>query len=209
MPLMVRDDEGPHHMGSPLGCGQPAEVFERWCLGGGPEPEFPIFVMESSNTAAVYPIIHFDNTLLMNYLSADHICIAYPRLTARKQGCVHPQFGFRFHPYLPSQISWRTQGYTLMYPLQFSTIPVPGGRKSTYTCASQRRTFYDGLSLVIPLCNGSSHVDIPQDTCSWILGGLLCGPRCHSCRITPNQGGQVHLQEPGVGFPSRYQFVRQ
>lgn len=43
-------------------------------------------VYQSANEAAVFPIPFSRHTLLMNYMSFDHICIAYPTTTLRHRG---------------------------------------------------------------------------------------------------------------------------
>lgn len=47
-----------------------------------------IRVYRSANQSAVYPIVFFRHTMLMNYLSFDHMCVAYPALTFTGRGAI-------------------------------------------------------------------------------------------------------------------------
>lgn len=47
-------------------------------------------IIESYNASALLPIAYFWSTHVMNYASADTICVAYPSLTFNSRGCYSP-----------------------------------------------------------------------------------------------------------------------
>ncbi|EIW60987.1 uncharacterized protein TRAVEDRAFT_98979, partial [Trametes versicolor FP-101664 SS1] len=52
--------------------------------------DLDIDVIQSCNASALYPIPHFWSSHLMNYLSADGFCIAYPDYTLTGRGILTP-----------------------------------------------------------------------------------------------------------------------
>ncbi|OCH86568.1 hypothetical protein OBBRIDRAFT_690064, partial [Obba rivulosa] len=49
-------------------------------------PQGVIEVIRSARESALYPLCFFSSTLLMNYISADSFCVAYPSLTLLRRG---------------------------------------------------------------------------------------------------------------------------
>ncbi|KAH9943737.1 hypothetical protein B0H21DRAFT_663556, partial [Amylocystis lapponica] len=51
---------------------------------------FHIDVIVSAENTATFPIAHWWTSLLMNFVSADTLCCAYPTLTLERRGLYHP-----------------------------------------------------------------------------------------------------------------------
>ena len=178
-------------------------------------------IIESRVKSSTFPIPHFSNTVLMNFLAYDHICVAYPRLTLLRRGCLHPFYMNEPMETTPDNFILERHGFKIHYPFSQDDGDLARGhfncayprpapyhtphgsgsganiasmeRKGTYTCAQWTRNFYDPECLHIPL-NGSSLHRLQYET-EWELGGLRCGSDCAQCNGYMGQGeGVVYVE---------------
>ena len=157
-------------------------------------------IIQSSISAADYPIASFHSTLVMNKLTYDHLSIAYPRLTLEERGVITPDTaGHR-----DAILKCIQQGYKLQHNPQgwFANGHVVGhkGCNTAYVCARETRSFYDRKALVVPILGNQA--TIPKKTVQWEFGGFGCGEDCVLYHI-----GEERCCELRQGRSNKISFV--
>lgn len=167
------------------------------------------YIIESKDESALLSIPTFHNTLAMNFLAFDHICVAYPKLTLQGIGCMHPKYFSNPFRLISQNSAYEASGFRVRYPMQPdgaqlsrgkipSTCPVTPSLEDLsghglYTCPQLTREFYDKYCMILPF-NGISFV-YPNFTCKWELGGIRCGGTCYRCGWNTGIGsGKGHLE---------------
>lgn len=168
-------------------------------------------VIKSSSNAPEHPIAMFHSTIVMNILGGDHISIAYPRYTMEGKGILHPAHPSPI-PQAAAIIKYINRGFALSHSHQ-GQLPFVDPQTcgpydpeefhdscgQSYTCPLQTRSFYDDTSLIIPV--GSNHVQLPEWSVEWTLGGFGCGNGCvpfasaeaDECPLNPRECSYLHF----------------
>ncbi|KAI0066303.1 hypothetical protein BV25DRAFT_1835928 [Artomyces pyxidatus] len=145
-----------------------------------------IDVITSTRNSPLLPITYFWATLVTNYISADDICITYPRLTLKGIGLINPIRKPTFRVILCIE-KYSDRGFTLvdfgMGPgATLHTIFNP----TPINCPHTYRTFEDSSCLRIKFDDvGESAPDalFPILDPMWTFGGPLCGPGCNVTKL--------------------------
>lgn len=141
-----------------------------------------IQIIESAYSTAQSAVPYFHTTLVMNILAYDHISVAYPKLTLKQEGILHPDPVPNIGLQVKALFKYIKRGYRLQYHIQgslpFADDTTEEGEfcASSYVCCRERRSFYDSKSLVLPI--GGGVVMQPRKRAMWTLGGLGCGMGC-------------------------------
>lgn len=145
-------------------------------------------IIPSKNSCALYPVAQFWGTHLINYLSADSYCVAYPKLTLSHRGLLSPFQLFAecsTTPHLRTLVDkYETRGISV----DLRSDPV-GPTSSTpsckgdQACARTRRFFGDrfcaqGWISRRELPSARARMLPSSQTTYWWLGGEGCGPAC-------------------------------
>ncbi|PSR75527.1 hypothetical protein PHLCEN_2v9092 [Hermanssonia centrifuga] len=136
-------------------------------------------VMRSSSSSAFHPIAYFHSTLVMNYITADSFCIAYPNSTlVRKIGLIQSR---QLRPQASSALQkYRGRGYHFYREArQFIAAPSTECLPHGY-CTRTRRFFGDKhcISVTFGDTSTSTHVVGSRLTTSWVFGGVACTTAC-------------------------------
>lgn len=144
-----------------------------FCVGTG-----TIRVYRSANRSAVYPIAFFRNTLLMNYLSFDHICIAYPHLTFGRRGVV-TTCALEDVEYGLTEID-RSYGYDIAEEFSCDTSTGVSGCMVCPVCPRLLRTMRDVRCSFIRLT--TQPFQLVRHNVEWRMGTLRCVSCCGRSR---------------------------
>lgn len=129
-----------------------------------------IKVFRSANHSPVFPLAFFRHTLLMNYASFDHICVAYPGLTLYRRGVVTSRMLDG-----ADRIAVETDrgnGYDIQ------TCVETGSCGSSPTCPKTLRSVRDTRCCMIRFTGRD--VRLPRYMVEWRLGGSYL-EGCHGC----------------------------
>ena len=153
----------------------------------------------STETPPTHTLTLAPTTLLMNYISHDHICVPYPHLTLRREGillstntCHHLTI-----------LSCADRGFTIRQNrLHICGPPSPSPNNHVQApalCPQERRTFHDQKCLILPLSHERPHLRANVGV-YWVIGGYGCSPACrpytpsHSGILTYSKDGSSHEQ---------------
>ena len=152
-------------------------------------------LMLTENPISAVPFC--STTLLMNYMTWDHICIGYPHYTFNQVGLVFPTFQddyLRTMEYPQDAVKYMHRGYSMetldpkrlavgktdvyQTPYTIQELVDWGESKCNIPelCPQTGRVFGDKYSIIIPL--HGSRVQLPRDQLVWQRGGFGCGERC-------------------------------
>ncbi|OJT04372.1 hypothetical protein TRAPUB_4915 [Trametes pubescens] len=147
-----------------------------------------IDVVPSVNDSAIYPISHFWSTHVMNYITADTFCLAYPELTFSGRALLSPfQLirGRHTSAYIVALIrKYEDRGFAFRvrsYAWGNGTSPLACA--NTEGCSRVRRFFGDRYCMVGSLsrtyedCGFERGLPGPTTVCWW-RGGDICGTEC-------------------------------
>ena len=144
-------------------------------------------IIQSSETAADFPLPFFHSSIVINYLTSDRIAMAYPKPTLKYKGILRPSPSPTISPEALAITTYLERGYTLTpwppHPLVYA--PNVGGSDDdpdsscpdSYTCPREYRTFSDKKALQIPLFRPKLTASHPFYT-EWRLGGFGCSSLC-------------------------------
>lgn len=133
-------------------------------------------VMRSIHATPFTPIAKFDNTLLMNYLSADELCIAYPWTFDDRVGIMSSHGVSDTRRKLYVDRGYRLLDSSLAYwGEQYESVCTPHGH-----CARALRCFGDKHSLRLKfqqeiIVGSDISPPIPDLSTVWVFGGAPCG----------------------------------
>lgn len=150
--------------------------------------DFEIDVIRSNTISALHPIPYFWSTHLMNYLTADAYCIAYPNDTLIGRGLLNPVQLIAHQYPLPRTMrtmkKYKARGYI------FRSRPTAWDANAQDECDSgpgcPRTVRYFGDNLCL-MGSFGSHADAargeltlpdPTRTVRWWRGGPTCGHKC-------------------------------
>lgn len=135
-------------------------------------------VVVSTRTSALYPITFFWSTHLMNFISADTLCVTYPSLTLTGRGCFNPFRLYGDNNFMPYMTEYEREVFEILTfvhndPLQFVCAP-------NATCPHLLRTFFDEHSLRFQFStfDGNDPLSRPDFHPCWRMGGSACGSHC-------------------------------
>ncbi|EIM79110.1 uncharacterized protein STEHIDRAFT_116793 [Stereum hirsutum FP-91666 SS1] len=151
-----------------------------------------IDVVCSSRISALHPLSYFWGTLVMNFLTSDGYCSAYPSLTERGIGCIHPlrdvtprverciekykSRGFSIRDFAQNEAEPHTSRSTKglrKFGAQRMKVAVP------WHCPHVVRSFSDAGSLHLAFSPRSRGETLyPFEEPEWIMGGSHCGGGC-------------------------------
>ncbi|KAL1942560.1 hypothetical protein VTO73DRAFT_6162 [Trametes versicolor] len=160
-----------------------------------------IEVIPSTNDSSLYPISHFWATHLMNFLSSDTYCMAYPELTFSGRAVLSPfqLIDHRFpSEYIASLVAkYEARGFDIrVRPYAWTDAPSHGTDGGDATCPRVRRFFGDRYCAHGRLSRSAEDCGYPRmlpgaQTVYWWRGGDECGDEC-----------QHQLAFPERRFPS-------
>ncbi|KAL1942583.1 hypothetical protein VTO73DRAFT_6185 [Trametes versicolor] len=156
-----------------------------------------IDVIPSSNDCSLYPITHFWASHLMNFLSADTYCVAYPDLTFSGRSVLSPFQLIQYrHPsaYVADLIQkYELRGYDFrVRPYAWDEPPRTTGCVGNGACPRVRRFFGDRFCVKGQLSRdrGDSGFvrKLPSEqTAYWWRGGDACGDGCKHDGMFPER----------------------
>ncbi|KAI0351713.1 hypothetical protein OH77DRAFT_1461428 [Trametes cingulata] len=159
-----------------------------------------IDIVVSMNESALYPISHFWGSHVMNYLSADGYCVAYPELTFSGRGILSP-FHLTDHRYpsdytLSLMAKYSPRGFSFRvrpYAWETSTTSAQDCNISPSAgCPRVRRFFGDRFCLTGTLSSQYAgygyDCSLPSSlTVCWWRGGDPCGGTCMHSGLLPER----------------------
>lgn len=142
-------------------------------------------VMCSASPSALYPLTFFHSTLVMNAISANSICIAYPQHVVDRSGLLS-MHGMGDIAREAAE-KYETRGYQLVAH-DFHHAD-DGGFAQGSGCGRRHRYFGDEFCLTIPFAplimpavKSQSRFARSKWTAGWTLGGASCGEfMCEDC----------------------------
>ncbi|KAL1941336.1 hypothetical protein VTO73DRAFT_7153 [Trametes versicolor] len=150
-----------------------------------------IDIIQSSTRSALHPLPYFWSTHVMNYLTADSFCIAYPDFTLRGHGLFNPVQLVDFEYPRPRTLSvvkkYTDRGYCFRgRPLAWAHDP---GAECTSGpgCPHTQRHFGDEFCLMGSFHAGGAEQASPDGlyTVRWTRGGRACGGECQHMLAKP------------------------
>lgn len=158
-----------------------------YCIGTG-----TVRVFRSANQSAVYPIAFFRHTLLMNYMSFDHICVAYPRLTFARQGVVNTR------PLLAQEQALtemdKTHGYTIVNDVDRGGLSGNTLCVSCPTCPGLLRTMRDVRCSFLRLT--TQPIRLVRHNVEWRMestGCVFCYKRVQKLKVDVRDSGNTWI----------------
>ncbi|KAI0049013.1 hypothetical protein FA95DRAFT_1677942 [Auriscalpium vulgare] len=138
-----------------------------------------IDVVIAYTNSPTLPIRHFWTTLLANFISADAICVTYPKLTLNGRGCINPD---RLADNNMSHVraKYIDRGFQIGSWEENGAVHVNGISPHMY-CPHQIRHFNDSACLFInfdPMNSNQLLHIFPIYEPYWKYGGWECGGRC-------------------------------
>lgn len=129
-------------------------------------------VFHSISMAPVQPIPYFWMTLLMNFITANTICIAYPRLMFAKYGFFNG-CTFTFEE-MELQYKYHRRRYTLQNNARFLDLYCCSWHRSSAACPMTRRYFGDPHCCTITFDRMSKPLSTAPDgvMALWLIGGV-------------------------------------
>ncbi|KAI0066972.1 hypothetical protein BV25DRAFT_1787318, partial [Artomyces pyxidatus] len=137
-------------------------------------------IVSIDNTATT-PLTHTWGTLVNNFLTADAICIAYPRMTLDGIACINPH-----RPDLPRHVhsanKYRVRGFSVENFNNNDVVHSP--LRKSHFCPHEWRTHFDAGCFTFRFGNvgdinlNDPVVPPPFGHSSWRYGGDLCGGGC-------------------------------
>lgn len=156
-----------------------------------------IDIIPSVNNNSLFPITHFWASHLMNYLTADAYCIAYPELTFAHRAVLSPfqLVQYRFPSAYVADLITKYEGRGFDFRVRPYAWDVPGGTSScsgNAACPRVRRFFGDrfcALGLLSRDRSDSGYLrKLPSNsTAYWWRGGDACGGGCEHDKIFPER----------------------
>lgn len=128
------------------------------CAGGY------IRVIQSVARSPLFTIPHYYSSHLMNYISSDRICVAYPTLTYARQGIL-------------VTASAATTTYTVQRREEL--FPFAVGCSPQVSCGDVVRSFTDDFASTIHFRDDVVH-PVDHDVVYWRIGGPPCSLECGS-----------------------------
>lgn len=162
-----------------------------------------IDVIQSATLSALHPIPFFWGTHLVNYISADSFCLAYPTLTLQGRGLLNPisliEYRYVRQRTLDVLRKYESRGYDFrLHPTAWGADPTTecDGREG---CPRAVRYFGDRCCLTGSLRVARDTLYIPSDpvdrprTVRWWRGGDACGGLCvHPHPQSPRHHPRIH-----------------
>lgn len=141
-----------------------------------------IDIIESRDGHALTPVMQFDATWSMNWITADSIIIAYPNLTLRRQGMYKRRKSMADHIHLPA---WKA---IYIKERGFTTFHMSTGRADLpcrELCRPLLRVSTDGYCMTVPFGNMTDRNTYPRRV--WGLRGISPTSSCGH-QACPNFG---------------------
>lgn len=156
-----------------------------------------IDVIPSSNECSLYPLTHFWASHLMNYLSADAYCIAYPELTFAGRSVLSPyqllQYAFPYQYVAKLIEKYEGRGFDFrVRPYAWDNIGARGPCVGNSACPRMCWFFGDRFCAQGQLSRDRAHSGFPRKlpsdkTAYWWRGGDPCGDGCHDDEAFPER----------------------
>ncbi|GJF00758.1 hypothetical protein PsYK624_170590 [Phanerochaete sordida] len=137
-------------------------------------------IIQSASTNVLLPIPSYSSTALVNYITADEICVGYPFLALRNLALPAYHLTPRNYPAASAEIE--RLGYTMAQSAN-AAYPDYHGRCMPYgVCVRCPRFLGDGFSLMVrfgavarPLVDVTPSMKVVGQTVAWTWGGNGCG----------------------------------
>lgn len=152
-----------------------------------------IDIIPSVNDNALYPISHFWGSHVMNYLTADSFCVAYPTLTFASRSLLSP---FQLiHHNLPSAYilslvaKYSARGFDFrIRPYAWNDLVDEDHSADISACPRVRRFFGDRYCLMGAMSRaygegGYARMLPSPSTVCWWRGGAPCGDDCGDSEV--------------------------
>ncbi|KAI0308909.1 hypothetical protein OF83DRAFT_1180236 [Amylostereum chailletii] len=136
-----------------------------------------IDVVVSSRICSTFPLVHFWNTLVLNYVSFRGLCVAYPELTFQGKGCINPaRLTARNTPNLITK--YNARGFNIGLFEGTATKCGPDYAHK-WSCPNTFRSFNDRSCFSMPFGNRHDSVrDNDPHIVFWRFGSTECGGSC-------------------------------
>ncbi|PSR87070.1 hypothetical protein PHLCEN_2v5256 [Hermanssonia centrifuga] len=134
-------------------------------------------VMRSETATPLLPLPYFHSTLLVNYISADSLCVAYPLGLLSRNGVTQSR-SLSEHA-TAGLAKYRSRGYEF-HDVPWTWDPRKEGRCYEHGhCSRAVRYFGDEYCFTVKFPNRSPPSVLPilggKLTCAWVWGGYGCG----------------------------------
>lgn len=138
----------------------------------GPKCKFDI--LRSPTVSALHPIPFFHSTVVMNFVGAQSLSVAYPKLTLNRRGIIHSRVtGERdidcIAKYIGRGYEFRNEFKLWNYPL--ACTPFLG------MCPAAPRIFGD-RGCMTTVFGDEEGIDVLKWNTRWVFGGDACGGLC-------------------------------